>query len=100
MSQFERGGMNLGRWPADIGNVADDPGAAIEETADEDQERLAALPDHEIDTETSQGGGILGMGGSGEDRGIESAGGEAVDPDLGDDTDDQGLPLGKTLGHL
>jgi hypothetical protein len=103
MSQIERGGSNLGRWPADIGNVSDDRDAAIEAVGDEDAERLSALPDHEIDTDTSVGAGLTASGGVAEDRGVEATAGadaelrqgERNDASTGDDeSEDVGVPLG------
>ncbi len=84
MSQIERGGSNLGRWPADVGNVSDDRDAAIEAVGDEDAERLSALPDHEIDTDTSVGAGLTASGGVAEERGATGD----------DESEDVGVPLG------
>ncbi len=97
MSQIERGGMNVGRWPADVANVADDEGAAVDEVAGGDQDRLAGLPAYEQDADTSVGAGLTTSGGSAEDRGVEDMGGEGVGSELGDDRlEDTGLPLGKS----
>jgi hypothetical protein len=55
MSQFERGGQNVQRWPAEFGDTDNPEGTVGEEVRDEERfsdeqrERLAQLPEHERD---------------------------------------------------
>ena len=98
MSQIERGGANLGRWPADIGNVPDDRDAAIEEVADDDDggeaDRLSALPDHEFDSGSSTTRSETAAGGMPEDRSIEADDASDDGTEERRDRADAGLPLG------
>ncbi len=109
MAQFERGGMNLGRWPAegdaDLPHGAEDeaPGV-ISDLASDDQQRLSQLPAHETDNDDSFGGGVMSTGGSNIVSGFdEEAAGQPVPEEEGTpgalslhgrDADDSGLPLG------
>ena len=114
---LERGGQHLGRWPAEAdadqpeGHVDDDTGA-FQELGSDEQDRLSQLPAHEVDTDTSIGGGMTGAGAVAEDRGSWGSGidqplpqeeglglgsgGALGDEGLGGERteDDSGLPLG------
>ncbi len=110
MAQYERGGMNVGRWPAE--GDADQPHGALDETpgvisemaSDEEQQRLSQLPSHELDNDDSFGAGVLTTGGSNVTTGFdEQAEGQPVPEEEGTpgafslhgrDADDVGLPMG------
>ena len=110
MAQFERGGTNLGRWPAeadaDLPHGAEDetPGVISDMASDEEQDRLSQLPAHEIDTDDSFGGGILSTGGANIQSGFDETAGSQPVPEEEEtpgalslharDADDSGLPLG------
>jgi len=57
MSQIERGGQRVQRWPAEFGDSDNPEGSVGEELRDEqsssteESDRLAQLPEHERDTE-------------------------------------------------
>ena len=88
MVQLERGGMNIQRWPAEAG-----VGESEDEAAE--SERLAGLPEHEIDRDESIGAGLTSAGAMAEDRGEEWAGEQPVPEEegRGGDDDTAGLPL-------
>lgn len=99
MSQFERGGMSIGRLPADVGNVPDDAGALVDDVADDDASRVAGLPDHELDPVDTTGGGLNTHGGVTYGDAAQE-GGDALDTDAsaaGEDFE-TGLPLGGDAG--
>jgi len=100
MTQFERGGMNIGRWPADLadtegdGTVVDDSSLPTDQSQAE-RERLAALPAHEVDTDDSVGAGLAGSATTATDFGVGAGDQPVPDEDVRDDSTDRGgLPLG------
>jgi hypothetical protein len=62
MSQVERGGQNVLRWPAELPETDNPEGSVGEEARDRDEqsERLAALPEHEQDPDDAVGDRLLG----------------------------------------
>ena len=79
MSQVERGGQNVLRWPAELPETDNPEGTVGEEARDRDEqsgqsERLAALPEHEQDPDDSVGGGMMSSGGTAVDRGSSDDG--------------------------
>ncbi len=98
MTQFERGGMALGRWAPDLSETERD-GTAMDDPSLQDPEegdRLAQLPAHEIDQDDSLGGGVTAVGGTASEADADSYGEQPVpgedanreSPDIG------GLPSG------
>jgi hypothetical protein len=82
MSQVERGGQNVLRWPAELPETDNPEGSVGEEARDRDEqsERLAALPEHEQDPDESVAGGAdLSLG-----------------SDDGAPEDESGVPMGDT----
>jgi hypothetical protein len=51
-------------------------------------EQEAGLPEHEIDRESTVGGGVMGSGGTAVDRGTGTVAGKAQGPSEDDDRDD------------
>ncbi|MFL5775423.1 MAG: hypothetical protein ACJ76W_04030 [Chloroflexota bacterium] len=71
-----------------IGPVADTADDVVDEPEQTDAGgRLGQLPEHEIDDETTVGGGVLSQGGTAVDRGTGTLWGQAEGrrPDRGDD---------------
>lgn len=103
MSQFERGGTDLGRWPADVANVADDRGALVDDLAeggaDDEASRVAGLPDHEIDQVDTTGGGMNALGGLTYSDAPDAGAAPPDDDALASgDRAETGLPLGRDAG--
>ena len=117
MAGIERGGQNIGRWPADmpdeeersptasgegaIEGFAPDAGDAgtrgqqTEPSGPVDMERMAGLPEHERDTgESTVGGGIMSAGGTATEFGTQDSGdvmGGVNEDEEGEST--PGLPM-------
>jgi hypothetical protein len=70
MAGADRGAQDPLRFPAVPVEAAAAQDAVDEEVSDDDDEgRLDQLPDHEKDTDTSEGGGMTGTGVMAEQRG-------------------------------
>lgn len=97
MSQIERGGQNVQRWPAELPDTDNSEGTVGEELRDADErqaeaDRLAALPAHEQDPDDAVGGGILGAGGTAVEHGRPED--QPVPAEEADVRGESGLPLG------
>ena len=115
MAQYERGGMNLGRWPAegdaDLPRSGEDetPGVITDMADEGEQQRLNQLPEYEKDADESFGGGVMTTGGANVATGFEETAGDQPVPEEegggglftsegGRNADDAGLPLGGAGG--
>ncbi len=98
MAQYERGGQNVQRWPAELPETDNPEGTVGEELRDADErdhaDRMAALPAHEQDPDHIVGGGIMSMGGTATDHGRSSD--QPVPEEEGDQRGESGLPMGDT----
>ncbi|CAN5149136.1 hypothetical protein BH24CHL7_BH24CHL7_00900 [soil metagenome] len=95
MSQVERGGQNVLRWPAELPETDNPEGSVGEEARDRDEqsERMAALPEHEQDPDEAVGGGMLASGGTAVEHG--SSDDRLLGSDEGSEGE-SGLPMGDT----
>jgi hypothetical protein len=63
------------------------PAAGAAETPDGDDEPTEGLPEHERDTDTTVGGGVLATGGTAVDRGTGTLDGDAQGRDPADEVE-------------
>ena len=98
MHNFERGGMNPLRWPAEGGDPDADGSVETDASLGSDEdERLGGLPAHESDADVAGdvGGDLMTSGGTAT-TGLDESGDQSVAwGDTGTDEDDSsGLPPG------